>query len=58
MGDKSIQRMRGASTHRPRQAEVGTVPVVQRPPHRLWHGLEVSTRHGLHGALESATLQG
>lgn len=53
-----MQRMRGVSTHWPRQAEVGAVPVVQRPPHRLWHSLEVSTRHELQGALESAALQG
>lgn len=53
-----MQRMCGVSTHWPRQAEVGTVPVVQRPPHRLWHGLKVSTRHELQGALQSAALQG
>lgn len=53
-----MQRVRGVSTHWPWQAEVGTVPVVQRPPHRLGHGLEVSARHELQGALESAALQG
>lgn len=45
-------------THWPRQAEVGTVPVVQRTPHGLRHRLEVSARHELQGALQSAALQG
>lgn len=45
-------------THRSRQAEVGTVPVVQRPPHRLWYDLKVSTGHQLQGALHSATFHG
>lgn len=42
-------------THRPWQAEVGTVPVVQRPPHRFWHDLKVSTGNQLQGALDSTT---